>query len=116
MGISYYTKFKSSSRHKTIFNCAMSYLVVLMMTSIEFLEDLENNQIKLYPKCSLIVLDWTMIEAWNKLTLELEYKKIWQDQYIANKTLEFEIHRVNIWPCRCYKWIEEEFKNKKNVR
>lgn len=34
--ILYYTKFKSSLGHKTVLNCIISYLIILMITGLEF--------------------------------------------------------------------------------
>lgn len=46
-GIPYYTKFEFNSGHQDVLNCTMLYLVALMITGLEFLEDRENDQINL---------------------------------------------------------------------
>lgn len=45
MSILYHIKFESSLGYKAVFNYAMLYLLALMMTSFEFLKNLENNPI-----------------------------------------------------------------------
>lgn len=40
-----YTKIEFSLGYKAVFNCAILYLVALMITSPEFSKDPENNQI-----------------------------------------------------------------------
>lgn len=79
----------------------MSYLVILIISSSEFLKDLENNQIYLKPKHNLIVLDKTMIEIWNKGSLELGRRKGWRDWDIVDKLTEFEACRISIGSYRC---------------
>lgn len=44
MGILYYIKFKSSSKHKAVFNSIMLYVVASIMTGFEFLKNLETNK------------------------------------------------------------------------
>lgn len=62
----YCIKFKSISRHKAIYNCAMPYLMALIISSFKFLGDLKKNQINLWPKRNSMALDRTIIEVWNK--------------------------------------------------
>ena len=42
-GIPCNIKYEYSLRYKSVYNCTMPYLIVLMMTSSEVSEDLENN-------------------------------------------------------------------------
>ena len=64
-------KFESSPGYKAVLNCAMPYLVALMMTGPKFSEDPENNQINQWPERNLMALDRTMVEVWNKWAIEL---------------------------------------------
>lgn len=66
MSVLYYTNFESSLEYKTVYNFAMPYLVALMMTGPKFLEDLENNQINLWPERNPMALDRIIIEILNK--------------------------------------------------
>ena len=59
-------KFKSCLRNEAVLDFAISYLVVLMMTSLEFLEEAKNNQIKQQPKQNPMILDRTMVDVWYK--------------------------------------------------
>lgn len=47
MYILYYIKFKSSLEYKTIFDYTILYLVTLIITNFEFLEDPQTEQINL---------------------------------------------------------------------
>lgn len=98
--VPYYIKFKSRSRHNSVLNCDMPYLVALMMSGSEFSKNPENNQINLWPERNPMALDRMMVEVWNKWALELGHKKDWRDQDIADKLTRFEAHKVNIWFCR----------------
>lgn len=66
MDILYYTKFEFSLKYQAIFNCAIPYFIVLMMTGPEFSEDPENNKINLWPECKLMLLDKIMVDVWDK--------------------------------------------------
>ena len=44
-------------------NCAMLYIVALIMTGPEFLEDLKNNQINLLPERNPMALDRLIVEV-----------------------------------------------------
>lgn len=43
--VPHHTKYKLNPGYKAVYNCTMPYLIILVMTSIEFSEDLENEQI-----------------------------------------------------------------------
>lgn len=77
MGISVapYIKFEVNLEYEAIFNCAIPYLVALMIIGIEFLEDPENNLINPWPEGNTIVLDKIIMEVWNKWALKLGYRK-----------------------------------------
>lgn len=57
-----HTKFESNLGHKGIFNCAMSYFVILMITDLEFSENLENDKINLGSDCNPMASNRTMLE------------------------------------------------------
>ena len=59
-------KYEYSLGHKTVYNCVMSYLTTLMMTSQEVSEELENKPINPWPKCNPIALNKIMINMWTK--------------------------------------------------
>lgn len=40
LGVLYFIKFKSSPKHKTIFNYIILYFIALMMTNLKFLKNL----------------------------------------------------------------------------
>lgn len=95
-GIPYCSKFESSPGYKTVLNSAMSYLVRLMMTGPEFLEDLKNNQINLQPEHNPMALDKTMMDIWNKQALELRRREDQWEQDVADRLTRFEAYRVSI--------------------
>lgn len=101
-GISCFTKFESSSGHKTVLNCAMLYLVALMMTGSKFLDDPKNDQINLWPEWKPMTLDKTMVAVWNKWALKIRRKKGRRDRDIADRLTIFEACRLSTWSCKCY--------------
>lgn len=60
------TQFEYRLGHNAVPNCAMPYLVALIMTGPEFLEDSENNLINPWPERNSMALDKMMIKIWNK--------------------------------------------------
>lgn len=66
IGIPHCIKFEFSPGHKAVFNYAIPYLIALMITGFEFLEDFKNNQINPYLERNPIALDRIMVEFWNK--------------------------------------------------
>ncbi len=62
-GVPRRTKYKSNLGHKAVYNCAMLYLMALMMTGPEFSEDPENEQINSWPERNPMSLDKMMINV-----------------------------------------------------
>ncbi len=93
-GVPRHTKFESRPGHKAVLNCAMPYLVSLMITGPEFSEDPENDQINPWPEDNPMALDRTMVEVWNKWALELRRREGRQDQDVADGPTGFEARRV----------------------
>ncbi len=60
-GVSRRTKYKSSPGHKTVYNCVIPYLIALMMTGPEVLEDPENESINPWPERNPMALDRMMM-------------------------------------------------------
>lgn len=88
-------KFESSPGHKAVLNCAMPYLVALMMTGPEFSEDPENDQINPWPERNPMALDRTMVEVWNKWAIELGRREGRRDRDVAERPNGFEARRVS---------------------
>ena len=88
-------KFESSPGHKAVLNCAMPYLVALMMTDPEFSEDPENNQINPWPEYNPMALDRTMVKVWNKWAIELGHREGRRDRDVAERLNGFEARRVS---------------------
>ncbi len=65
-GVPRCTKYKSHQGHKAVSNCAIPYLMSLMMTGPEFSEDPENEQINSWPERNSMALDKMMMNMWNK--------------------------------------------------
>lgn len=91
IGISYCTKFESSLEHNAIFNCAMFYLVVLIMIGSDFIGDLKNNQINPWSKRNYMILNHMMMEVW---AIEFGHQKSQQNRNIADKLTKFEAYRI----------------------
>lgn len=66
MRILYCTKFESSPEYKSFFKYTMLYLIMLIITGLEFLKGSKKNQINLWPKYNLMALDRTIVKIWNK--------------------------------------------------
>ncbi len=62
-GISHYTKYESSLGHKAVYNYIIPYLTMLMITSPEVSEDLENKPINPWPKCNSMAFDRMIINV-----------------------------------------------------
>lgn len=43
LDIPHYIKYKSSSKYKDIYNCAISYFITLIMPNLEISKDFGNN-------------------------------------------------------------------------
>lgn len=54
-------KYESNLGHKAIYNCAIPYLIALIMTSSEFSEDPKNEQINFWPERNLMTLNKMII-------------------------------------------------------
>lgn len=61
-----HTKYKSSLGHKIIYNYAMSFLITLIITGLEVLEDPINKQINPWSEHNSILLDRMMMNMWTK--------------------------------------------------
>ena len=96
MGIPCRTKSKSKLGYKAIYNNAMPYLMVLMITGLKFSENPENEQINLWPERNLIVLDKMMMNVWNKWAIDLGRKESQWDKNVANRPIKFEAQQVSI--------------------
>lgn len=57
MGILCHIEYKSSLRHKAVYNFAMFYLITLIITDLKILEDLENNQTNPWYECNPMTLN-----------------------------------------------------------
>lgn len=62
----YYTTFEFSSKYKTILNYAILYLLVLIITSLKFLKNSENNLINSWLERNFMVLDKTIMKVYSK--------------------------------------------------
>ena len=106
-GVPRCTKFKSSLGHKAVLNCAIPYLVTLIMTGPEFSKDLENNQINLWPERNPMAFDKRMVEVWNKWVIELGRREGQRDRDVADGPIGFEACRVSTGSCRLHRIVEE---------
>lgn len=61
-----YIKYKCSLGYKTIYNCTMSYFIVLIMTGLEVLKDPENHQTNPWPEHNPMTLNKIMLNVWIK--------------------------------------------------
>lgn len=74
-GILYCTKYKSNLGHKAVYNCAMPYLTLLMMTGLEVLKDPKNKPINLCPECNPILLNRMMLNVQTKWAINLRHRE-----------------------------------------
>ncbi len=74
-GVPRRTKYESNPEHKAVYNCAMLYLMALMMTGTKFSEDPENEQINPWPERNPMALDKMRMNVWNKCAIDLERKE-----------------------------------------
>ena len=88
-------KFKSSSGHKAVLNCAILYLMALIMTGPEFSEDPKNDQINSWPERNPMALDRTMVEVSNKWAIKLWRREGRRNQDVAERPNGFEARKVS---------------------
>ena len=68
-------KFEYSPGNKPLYNCAILYLMALIMNGLEFSKDPKKDHINPWPECKFIALNKTMVKFWNKRAIELGYRK-----------------------------------------
>ncbi len=95
-GVPRRTKYKSNQGHKAVYNCAMPYLMALMMTGPEFFEDPENEQIYPWPERNPIALDKMRMNMWNKWAIDLGRREGQWDKDIADRPTKYEARKVSM--------------------
>lgn len=103
-GVPRRTKFESNSGHKAVYDCAMPYLMALMMAGPKFSEDPENEQISPWPERNSMALDRTMVEVWNKWAIELGRREGRRDRDVADRPTKYEARKVSTRTCI---WMRE---------
>lgn len=63
LGIPCYTKYEYSLGYKTVYNYAMPYLIVLIITGPEVMDDLKNAQTNPWPKSNHMALNSIMLNV-----------------------------------------------------
>lgn len=61
LGISCNTKYKSSPKHKAVYNYTIYYFIALIINGFEVLNNPKNDQINLWSECNSIILNKIMI-------------------------------------------------------
>lgn len=95
LDVPYCTNYESSLIYKMVYNYAIPYLTVLIMIGPEILENLKNDQINLWFKHILIVLNKMIINMQTKWVIDLRYKKDQPDEYIGPRLTMYKAYQMN---------------------
>lgn len=74
----------------------MPYLMILIMISSKFFENLKKEQINPQPKYNLMALNKMMINVQNKQTIDLGRKESQQNKDVAYKPTKYKACKVSI--------------------
>lgn len=61
-----YIKYKSSLEYKAVYNCAMSYFIILIIIGPKMLKDPKNDQTSLWFECNSMALNKIKLNMWTK--------------------------------------------------
>ncbi len=94
-GVPCHTKYESSPGHKAVYNCVIPYLIVLIITGPEVLEDPKNEPINLWPERNPMALDTMMMNVWTKWAIDLGREEGQPDEDVGPRLTKYEARQVN---------------------
>ncbi len=73
----------------------MPYLIMLIMTGPDVLEDPENKSINSWPERNSMALDRMMINVWTIWVIDLGYGKGQSNEDVGSRPTKYKAYQVN---------------------